>query len=205
MGVMMDLFKKGNYVDTPYHNFFEIRARDINKNHIQMRKFLKNIILVVNVSPLDPKFEEEYEKLIKLKNDLKGENFEILAFPSTQIDKVELSDREMKEKLMSIDTVRNNLNSVRLFNRVYLNGEEISDVFKYCYRNSSLFMYREGKSRLMNENFSKFLISKDGKVYNYFPKDTDIDEIEKNVKFLSVQREQIDSIRDNFINFNKNY
>jgi len=205
MGVMHDIFKKGNYVDNPYKSFFEIKAKDLNKNMIHMNQFYKNIVLVVNISPVDKNLKEEYDKLIQLKESFKDEKFEILAFPSAQLDNVELSDREMKEQLMSIDYVKENSNKIKLFNRVYLNGEEISEVFKYLYRNSSLFMYREGKSVLLNENNSKFLVSRDGQVYSYFGSHTDIDEIKKNINYLLAQKVDNQPIRNDFINFNKFY
>ena len=63
MGVMHDIFKKGNYVDNPYKSFFEIKAKDLNKNMIHMNQFYKNIVLVVNISPIDKNLKEEYENL----------------------------------------------------------------------------------------------------------------------------------------------
>lgn len=205
MGVMHDLFRKGNYVDNPYRSFFEIKARDINKNFVQMNQYYKNIVLVVNISPMDKNLEEEYDKLIQLKEAFKNENFEILAFPSTQIDNVGLSDKEMKEQLMSKHYVKENMNRIRLFNRIYLNGEEIAEVYKYLYRNSSLFMYREGKSMVLDQNNTKFLVSKDGQVYSYFPNNTDLEEIKKNIQYLLAQKVDSSPIRNDFINFNKFY
>jgi glutathione peroxidase-family protein len=205
MGVMHDLFRSGNYVDNPYKSFFDIKARDLNKNLVQMNQYYKNILLVVNISPADKTLKEEYDKLITLKECFKNENFEILAFPSAQLDNIEISDREMKEQLMSIEYVKDNMNSVRLFNRVYLNGEEISEVYKFLLRNSPLFMYREGKSQLLNENSSKFLLSKDGQVYSYYGKDTDVEEIKKNIRYLLAQNVDVKPVRHDLINFNKFY
>ena len=205
MGVMHDLFRSGNYVDNPYKSFFEIKARDLNKNLVQMNQYYKNILLVVNISPTDNNLKEEYDKLTTLKECFKNDNFEILAFPSAQLDNVEISDREMKEQLMSIEYVKDNMNSVRLFNRVYLNGEEISEVYKFLLRNSSLFMYREGKSQLLKENNSKFLLSKDGQVYSYYGRDTDMEEIKKNIRYLLAQNVDIKPVRNDLINFNKFY
>jgi glutathione peroxidase-family protein len=111
----------------------------------------------------------------------------------------------MKEQLMSIDFVKDNMNKIKLFNRIYLNGEEIAEVYKYLYRNSSLFMYREGKSMILEENNSKFLVAKDGQVYSYFPNTTDIDEIKKNIQYLLAQKADNLQIRNDFINFNKFY
>lgn len=205
MGVMMDLFKKGNYVENPYQNFFEIKAKDIDKNVIRLDKYYTNTLLVANISPCDKNFIQEYEKLIQLKNSFKNEPFEILAFPSCQIDNLELSDLEIKDKLLSEDIVQKNLDKIRLFNRVYVNGEEIPEVLKFCYRNSSLFMFREGKANYLDKNFSKFLIARNGSVYNYFPAEVDNDEIEKNIKYLIVQKLEKTKVRDDFINYNKFY
>ena len=74
---MHDIFKKGNYVDNPYKSFFDIKARDLNKNMIHMNQFYKNILLIVNISPVDKNLKDEYEKLIQLKESYKDENFEI--------------------------------------------------------------------------------------------------------------------------------
>ena len=200
---MLDLYRKGNFVENPYNNLFEIRARDINKNTIKMSQFYQNTLLIVNISPCDRNFEAEFNKLLELKNELKNEKFEILAFPSCQIDNVELSDREMKEKLLSQDLIKNNLDKIRIFNRVYVNGEETAEVLKFCYRHSPLFLLREGKSTPLGHNFSKFLINKNGEVYSYYTPDIDNEEIEKNIKYLIAQKPAKIKIRDDFINFNK--
>lgn len=202
---MMDLFKKGNYVETPYKNFYEIQARDLDKNIFKMKDLNKKILLVVNISPFDKNWENEFEKLIEIKKNYKNDKFEILAFPSGQIDNVEISDREMKDKLLNLEIVKNNLNAIKIFNRVYMNGSETSEVFKYCYRNSPLYMYREGKSKFLNKNFSKFLINNNGIVYAYYSSDVEIEEIEKNIEYLIVQRPEKINIREDFINLNKFY
>ena len=103
----MDIFKKGNFVETPYQNLFEIKAKDLNKNLIKLDQFYKSILLVVNISPFDKNFEEEFKKLIDLKNSFLKDNFEVLAFPSAQIDNVELSDKEMVDILMSNEIIKN--------------------------------------------------------------------------------------------------
>ncbi len=201
----MDIFKKGNFVETPYQNFYEIRAKDFDRNLIKMDKFYKNTLLVVNISPYDKNFDEELKKLIDLKNLFLNENFEILAFPSAQIDNVELSDKEMLNALMSNEIIRNNLEKIKLFNRVYVNGEETCEVLKFCYRNSPMFMFREGKSKIIDKNFTKFLISRSGNVYSYYTPDINNEEIEKNIKYLIAQKLDKIKIREDFINFNKFY
>jgi glutathione peroxidase-family protein len=205
MGVMMDIFKKGSFVETPYHNFFEINAKDWNKNLIKMSKFSHKTLLVVQISPYDKNFEDEFEKLINLKKSFQNDQFEILVFPSSQLEKLEVTDSEMKDKISNYKIVAENLDKINLFNRVYLNGEEICEVFKYCYRNSPLFMFREGKAAYIDKNFSKFLISKDGQVHSYYEKDIDIKEIHDNIKYIITQRQEKLKIRDDFTFFNKFY
>lgn len=205
MGVMLDIFKKGNYVETPYNNFFEIKARDYEKNTIKMDKFYKNIVLVVNISPYDKNFDNELQKLLKLKEAFINDNLEILAFPSSQLEEIEVSDKDLKNILLSKEIIKNNLDKIKLFNRVYVNGEETSEVFKYCYRNSSMFQFREGKSILLDKNFTKFLISKTGMIHSFYTPDVDYEEIHKNIKYLMAQRLEKIKIRDDFIDFNKFY
>jgi len=112
----MDLFKKGTYADTPYSNFFEIKARNLEKKLVNMSDYEKKVLLLVNVSPFDPNFKEEFQKLNDLKLKYKNEPFEILAFPCSQLDKKELTDQEMKSKIEEVGKLNFNI-----FNRVSLN------------------------------------------------------------------------------------
>ncbi len=203
MGVMLDILKNGNYVDTPYNNFYEIKARDLNKNLIQMKEYQKKVLLVVNVSPYDKNSKSEFEKLLKLKETL-GENFEILAFPSGEIEKVNVSDREMKEEILSKDFI--DKNKINIFNRVYLNGNEICEVFKYCLRNSNFFRMREGTAKPIHNNFVKFLIDKKGKVFSqYLPDGENVEKqiIEDANKLLFEEGNKEIKIREDFISYDK--
>ena len=188
MGNTLVLFKKGNYVDNPYNNFFEINARDINKNITSMKEYNKKVILVVNVSPFDKDSKSEFEKLNKLKESL-GDGFEILAFPSGEIDRINVSDNEMKEAILAkkfIDT-----NKIKVYNRVYFNGSETCEVLKYCLRNSNFFRMREGTSKFLEKNFVKFLIDKKGKVYSQYLPDLDIEEIIVDARKLLMEENQV--------------
>lgn len=205
MGIMMDLIKRGNYVDNPYRNFYEIKAKDLDRNLVSLDQYKRKILLVVHISPYDKDFNEEYMKLIELKNNFNGERFEILAFPSSQLDNIEVTDNEMRNKLLENDLVKNNLEKINLFNRVYVNGYELCEVLKFCYRNSPLFMLREGKSKLIVNNFSKFIITKDGIVNSYYQKGSDINEIHESIDYLIKQSEGKLNIRDDFIKYNKYY
>jgi glutathione peroxidase len=207
MGTMLDLYRKGNYVDNPYKNFYEIKARDLNKNLISMDKYQDKILLVVNFCPFNKDVDEGFKNLDNLLNKIenKDKNFEILAFPSCETDNLEVSDKEMKEKIMQFEKFKQN-NKYNIFNRVYMNGPEIAEVYKYCLRNSKLFKYKEGKSELLNQNFSKFLINKKGKVYNHYGQYTIQEDILEDInKLLKDQFVKNIDIRNKFSNYDKYY
>lgn len=115
---MFDLIRKGDYVDNPYKSFFEIRARNLNLEYTYMNRYLSNVLLVVNVSPYDKDYEKELGELNVLKDKFKKEEFNILAFPTSQIDKLSVSDKEMKEKLEENNLAR--YSNINFFNRVSL-------------------------------------------------------------------------------------
>jgi|LauGreDrversion4_2_1035121.scaffolds.fasta_scaffold514784_2 glutathione peroxidase-family protein len=118
MGHMLDLIRKGDYVDNPYKSFYEIRARNLNLDYTYMNSYLSNVLLVVNVSPYDKDFQREIEELNEIKDKFKKEQFNILAFPSSQLDKLAVSDKEMKEKLEENNIAR--YSNINFFNRVRL-------------------------------------------------------------------------------------
>lgn len=113
---MFDLFRQGDYVDNPYKSFYEIRARNINLDYIYMNRYLSNVLLVVNVSPYDKEFQNEMDRLNDLKNKFNNEQFNILAFPTSQVDKLDVSDREMKQKLEENNIAK--YSNINFFNRV---------------------------------------------------------------------------------------
>jgi glutathione peroxidase len=204
MGMIFDLLKKGNYVDNPYKNFYEISARDINKYPISMEKFKNKVILVTNFNPFDKNLKDSYEKLIELKENL-GEDFEILAFPSSELDKINSSDKEIKEKILSNEYI--NMEKINIFNRVYLNGDEISEVYKYCQKNSGYFRVREGTAKPIEENFVKFLIDKNGKVHSHYNNNSSNSKdnvlLEDAKKLLEQKVNNNISIRNDFTKFDK--
>ena len=191
---MLDLFHNRNYVENPYNNFFEIRARDIDKNIINFSEYKNKVCLVVNYCPKT----DNLQNMIELKNKFSKDSFEILAFPSCENEKIYLSNKEMKDEILKNDT-----DGIKVFNRVYLNGDEIAEVYKYCLRNSNFFDIRKGTAQRINKKFEKFLIKKNGKLYGYFHRDILIDEIEENIKNLLSDKNENISIRKDYINYNK--
>lgn len=114
---MFDLLRKGDYVDNPYKSFYEIRARNLNFEYVQMNKYLQNVLLVVNVSPFDKNYDKEIENLNHIRDKFSDEKFNVLAFPTSQLDKVDSSDKELKEKILAKNILFPS--KIHFFNRVY--------------------------------------------------------------------------------------
>jgi glutathione peroxidase-family protein len=205
MGIMLDLFQRNRYyVENPYNNFFELKAKDMDKNLVSFEDYKNKVLLIVNFCPLVSDInllKTEFNKLNDLKSSFKN-NFEILAFPSCSGK--QLSDKEMKEAVHKSLTNEDD-KTIKIFNRIYLNSnDELSDVYKFCLRNSSLFDVKKGTAESVKD-LSKFLIRKNGKVFEYYTNDIPISEIEDNIRNLLNDKKNNIEIRTDFINYNKYY
>jgi glutathione peroxidase-family protein len=197
MGIMMDLFQRNRlYVDNPYNNFFELKAKDLQGEIVPFSKYANKVTLVYNFCPLtDANFlKSEFEKLDSLKSAHK--KLEILAFPSCPGKQI--SDNEMSNLIKA----NQNISGIKVFNRIYLDSSELSDVYKYCLRNSSLFDLKKGTAQGVPD-FSKFLIRKNGKVYEYYTHDMPFDEIDDNIRNLESEKDSHVGIRTDYIRYNK--
>jgi glutathione peroxidase-family protein len=208
MGIMLDLFQRNRYyVETPYNNFFELKAKDINKNIVPFSTYNHKVILVFNFCPAadNMSLKSQFEKLNELKTSINNPRFEVFAFPSCQtIDSnINLSDNESRELILKKNDIID-INNLRMFNRVYLNSSEMADVYKFCLKNSSLFDKTKGTAEGVRD-YTKFLISKNGKVYEHYTRDIPNDELEDNIRNLLNERESNIDLRTDYINYNKYY
>lgn len=164
MGTMLDLFKKGTYCDTPYHNFFEVPTTTIYNKEIQLSEYKEKAILVVNASPtlINSSIST---KNIEYLNQLK-ENFpelEIFIYPTNSLDKSELKRGEILEKFTNAGINQD----IKLFKKISVSGSDTCETYKFLMKNSPLFQFREGKARDIKSDFTAFLVNKNGQVKHY--------------------------------------
>jgi glutathione peroxidase-family protein len=202
MGIMQDLFQRNRYyVENPYKNFFEIQARDLNKNLVSFSGYKNKVLLIYNFCPIADKnfIKAEFDKLNQLK--AKHINFEILAFPSCPGQ--QLSDEEMKKHILANEDINGSKN-IKIFNRIYLNSSEMADAYKFCLRNSTLFDLKKGTAETAPD-FTKFLIRKNGKVFEYYTYDMPLIEIDDNIHNLLNEKNSNFEVRTDYIKYNKYY
>jgi glutathione peroxidase len=124
-------------------NIFELNATTIEGDGIPLKQFQGKVILVVNTASRCG-FTPQYKSLEQLFNKYKEKGFVVLAFPSNDFRQELSSNEEIKD-----------------FCEVKGFGKQ--DLFKYLTEDL------DGKSKgEIRWNFEKFLVSRDGKLFQRF-------------------------------------
>ncbi|CDZ99631.1 hypothetical protein BN1048_00572 [Jeotgalicoccus saudimassiliensis] len=154
------------------HTFYDLSAQDADGDHFQMNELEGKVVLIVNTAS-ECGFNSqlnELEKLYKKYNDI---GLEILAFPSNNFMNQEpCSATEARDAYSSQHGV-----SYKVMEKTDVKGEHIHPLFKYL---------TEGKSGLITNsikwNFTKFLVTREGKVVKRYPPQKSPLDIEEDVK-----------------------
>ncbi len=145
-------------------SFYDLEFNDSRGNRIQMKQFEGKVLLIVNTATkcgLAPQFDE----LEKLYQKYKSNNFAVIGFPCNQFAKQEPETNETM-----VETCKINFGVTFLLSeKIYVNGKETHPVFTYLKQNSKSGFF--GKK--IKWNFTKFLVSSDGKeIKRYSPMTT---------------------------------
>lgn len=155
-------------------NFYTYSANDNKGNLVSMGEFKGKTVLVVNTASkcgLTP----QYEGLQKLYQDYKDKGLVILGFPCDQFNHQEPgTDAEIAEFCSLNYGV-----SFPLFKKIEVNGPNTHPVFEYL---KSELPGAIGKN--IKWNFTKFLISPDGKAVKRFAPTTEPEKLEASIKEL---------------------
>lgn len=133
--------------------FYDLSFRDSFGSEVSLGNFRGNVFLIVNTATkcgLAPQFKE----LEKLHQDYKDKGLVVIGFPSDTF----AQEPESNETVASVCEVNFGV-TFPLSEKIDVNGENTHPVFKYLKEHSNSVLGKEIKW-----NFTKFLVSKDGKI-----------------------------------------
>ncbi|PSL48592.1 glutathione peroxidase [Salsuginibacillus halophilus] len=177
---------------------YDFTAEKANGQEVSLADYKGKVLLVVNTAT-ECGFTPQLEDLQKLYSRYGGENFEILGFPCNQFAEQEpKADDEMTSHCKANFGV-----TFPMFKKIDVNGENAHPLFTYLQNTKSFqgFNLNTPTAKLMKKiitdrypdllsgdtikwNFTKFLITGDGKVLRrYEPTDEPLD-FEKDIRQL---------------------
>jgi glutathione peroxidase len=137
-------------------NIFELNATTIEGDGIPLKQFQGKVILVVNTASRCG-FTPQYKSLEQVFNKYKEKGFVVLAFPSNDFRQELSSNEEIKDFCEAYQL------SFPIFAEGKVKGFGKQDLFKYLTEDL------DGKSKgEIRWNFEKFLVSRDGKLFQRF-------------------------------------
>ena len=139
-------------------NFYQFSAKSLQGKEIKMEDYKGKTVLVVNTASKCG-FTPQFEGLEKLYEKYKDKGFVILGFPCNQFANQEPGD----ETSIAEGCVINYGVTFQMFSKVDVNGENAHPLFKYLKKELSGFFGQKIKW-----NFTKFLISSDGRPVKRF-------------------------------------
>jgi len=151
-------------------SIYDFNVRDINNKKISLKKYKNKVLLIVNVASKCT-FTSQYEGLEKLYTLYKNQNFMILAFPSNDFAQQEPGSNAEIKSFCKV----NYAVDFDLFSKVSVNGQDTINLYTYL-KNEKKGIFG---TKSIKWNFTKFLISKEGKVlkrYAPYVKPMDIQE-----------------------------
>lgn len=149
---------------------FDFTVKDRKGNSVPLKSYANEVILIVNTATKS-EYTPQYAELEALYEKFHAQGFAILDFPSNQPTKSCPGTDEMVHKF-----VKDNYSTeFPRFKKVKVNGADADPLYKY------LLSMIEGD---ITEDFTKFLINKNGRVAARFGATTPMAEIEDQIVAL---------------------
>jgi glutathione peroxidase len=144
-------------------SLYEFVVKNAAGSDVPLRQYEGKVLLVTNTAS-ECGFTSQYEGLQKIYEDFKARGFEVLAFPCNQFGGQEPgSDAEIQTFCSTRFHV-----TFPVFSKVEVNGPGASPVYQWLKKEAPGILGTEA----IKWNFTKFLISKDGRVLKrYAPQD----------------------------------
>jgi glutathione peroxidase len=133
---------------------YEIIAKDLNGNPVEMLQYQSNVVLVVNTASKCG-FTPQFEGLEELYQEFKDQGFVILGFPSNQFLNQEPLDAQGIKDFCSLTYPV----SFPMFDKVKVNGKDRHPIYEWLSKEQP-----DARLKKIKWNFTKFLIDRDGNV-----------------------------------------
>lgn len=139
-------------------NLYEFTAKDYQGKPVELSQYKGKVVLVVNTA-IHCGLAPQYKGLEKLHQQYQKQGFEILDFPCNQFN--DQSPESDEQTAVICETKLKN--SFRPFAKIEVNGRNTHPLFQWMKKSIfNLF------GSAIKWNFTKFLISKDGKVFRRY-------------------------------------
>ncbi|KAG0375317.1 glutathione peroxidase gpx1 [Mortierella sp. AD032] len=167
-------FSTQNHIkhNVPPTNFFQLKAKGKRQQEVSMSDFDNKVILVVNVASKCG-FTDQYAELESLYKEYKDKGFTVIGFPCNQFG----------GQIESFCQVNFGV-TFPLMAKIDVNGKNEDPVYAFLKSQKSGLM---GLTRI-KWNFEKFLIRKDGSVYERYSSATSPSSIAKDVEKLLAEQ-----------------
>lgn len=161
-------------------DFYKLNFKTSRGETVSLDKYSNNLLLIVNTATKCG-FAPQFKELEKLHKKYKDKGLVVIGFPSNQF-----ANQEPETNENMVQACKQNFGvTFLLTEKIDVNGKKTHPVFKYLKENSkSGFLGNKIKW-----NFTKFLVSADGKKILRFPPNKSPMELEVDILgFLNLQK-----------------
>ncbi|ESQ51744.1 hypothetical protein EUTSA_v10017319mg [Eutrema salsugineum] len=156
-------------------SIYDFTVKDIGGNDVSLSQFKGKTLLIVNVASKCGLTDANYKELNVLYDKYKEQGLEILAFPCNQFLGQEPGNNEEIQQTVCTKFKA----EFPIFDKVDVNGKNTAPLYKYL---------KAEKGGLLIDaikwNFTKFLVSPDGKVFQRYSPRTSPLQFENDIQTL---------------------
>ncbi len=154
---------------------YDFSVKTLAGEEVSLEQYKGKVVLIVNTASkcgLTP----QYEGLESLYKEMNSQGLEVLGFPCNQFGQQEPGDSSD----ISSFCLKNYGVSFPMFEKIEVNGSGTHPLYKYLKGEAKGLMGSEN----IKWNFTKFLISKDGKVIDRFAPTTKPEKLKSDIEKL---------------------
>jgi glutathione peroxidase len=155
-------------------SIYDFTVAKSNGEDYSLEEYKGKVLLIVNTASKCG-FTPQFEELQGMYEEYQADGFVVLGFPSDQF-----MNQEFGEQDKIIEFCQTNYGvSFPMFKKTDVKGEDAHPLFK--------FLTKEKKGLLLSDikwNFTKFLVDKNGEVYERYSPQTSPRKLENDIKML---------------------